>query len=400
MDTFDWIVAGGGAAGISLINYMIDSGLKGKILLLEKEKKHSNDRTWCYWSKESLPGLTGSDSVWDQGEILTNNLQEKFSMGRISYRMIRSGGFYRQMYDRFSEHPRVEIRYENVLKMKGHSEYAEVQTDKGTYRARYAFNSLLPHSPVAPNFQWGLKQHFVGTWIETEEDTFDPERITLMDYRVPQEGEVQFVYVLPISPRKALIEYTAFSPNTWKRERYMRGIRDYLKTHYQLENFHIIEEESGVIPMSRQVFPRISDERIVHIGTAGGMTKASTGYTFHRIQEDSKEIVKNLLETGFPIPDLKATGRFAFYDRLLLWLIEHEPERIPEVMRQLFAANSADLVFRFLHEKTTLIEEIFLFARLHWPPFLKALRYAIFHPQSARKMGSLAKRSHLDVPIS
>ncbi|MEM6343331.1 MAG: lycopene cyclase family protein [Bacteroidota bacterium] len=400
MDTYDWIVAGGGASGISLVNHMIDSGLKGNILLLEKAKKQSNDRTWCYWSKESLPGLTGSDSVWDLGEILTKKNEEKFSMGRISYRMIRSGGFYRQMYDRFSEHPRVEIRYEKVVSMKGYSDFAEVHTNQGVYRARYVFNSLLPHSPVAPNFQWGLKQHFVGTWIETETDTFDPERIRLMDFRVPQGGEVQFVYVLPISPRKALIEYTAFSLNTWKRDRYLAGIKNYLKTYYDLENYTVLEEESGVIPMSRQVFPRISDERVVHIGTAGGMTKASTGYTFHRIQEDSKEIVKNLMETGFPIPDLKATGRFAFYDRLLLWLIEHEPHRVPEVMRQLFSANSADQVFRFLHEKTTLVEEIVFFARLHWPPFLKALRHAVFKTQPARTMGPLAKPSHIDVPLS
>lgn len=400
METYDWIVIGGGAAGLSLINCMIDSGLKGNILLLEKTKKEENDRTWCYWSEEVLPGLMGSDSVWGRGEILTNNAKENFSMGRISYRMIRSGGFYQQMYQRFSDNPRVEIRYEEVVEIKGGNDCAEVKTNSASYRARYIFNSLLHHSPVATVAQWGLKQHFVGSWIETSSDTFNPDRIKLMDFRVPQSGEVQFVYVLPISARKALVEYTVFSTQPWKKERYRVGIKKYLKTEYNLDTYTILEEEAGVIPMSTQVFPRISDERIIHIGTAGGMTKASTGYTFHRIQEDSKQLVKSLLETGRPIPELKSTGRFAFYDRLLLWLIANEPEQVPEVMRQLFASNSADLVFRFLHEKTYLLEEILLFARLHWPPFLKALRYALFKTKSSRQMGPMAQSSHLDVPIS
>ncbi|MEL6843725.1 MAG: lycopene cyclase family protein, partial [Bacteroidota bacterium] len=100
MEYYDWIVLGGGAAGLSLVNAMIDRGLGGRILLLEKSKKSENDRTWCYWSKEPLPNVGGSDSVWNQGLIATKKSQKKFSLKHHNYRMIRSSGFYQQSYRR------------------------------------------------------------------------------------------------------------------------------------------------------------------------------------------------------------------------------------------------------------------------------------------------------------
>ncbi|MEL6593958.1 MAG: lycopene cyclase family protein [Bacteroidota bacterium] len=399
MEYYDWIVLGGGAAGLSLVNAMIDRGLGGRILLLEKSKKSENDRTWCYWSKEPLPNVGGSDSVWNQGLIATKKSQKKFSLKHHNYRMIRSSGFYQQSYRRFEQHPSVEVAYESVEKIERQGDRVLVQTEFGSYYGAYVFNSLLPFSPASINRQWGLKQHFLGWWIESPTPIFDSECMRMMDFRVPQSGEVQFVYVLPLSPHKALIEYTVFSQQAWKLNRYRQGIRRYLKQQYQLRDFEITEEEKGIIPMSTAVFPRITDERIIHIGTAGGMTKASTGYTFHRIQEDSQQLVKSFQENGRLIPSLMGTGRFAFYDHLLLWLIQHEPDLVPDIMMRLFSSNSADLVLKFLHEKTHLLQELLIFCRLHWPPFLKALRYAYLKTSTKEPLGSMAQPSQFDLPI-
>ncbi|MEL6845863.1 MAG: hypothetical protein AAFP02_21865, partial [Bacteroidota bacterium] len=110
-------------------------------------------------------------------------------------------------------------------------------------------------------------------------------------------------------------------------------------------------------------------------------------------------LVKSFQENGRLIPSLMGTGRFAFYDHLLLWLIQHEPELVPDIMMRLFSSNSADLVLKFLHEKTHLLQELLIFCRLHWPPFLKALRYAYLKTSTKEPLGSMAQPSQFDLPI-
>ncbi len=46
MEHFDFILAGGGAAGLGLAYYMVNSPLKDhSILIIDKEAKNKNDRT-------------------------------------------------------------------------------------------------------------------------------------------------------------------------------------------------------------------------------------------------------------------------------------------------------------------------------------------------------------------
>ena len=50
---YEYIIAGAGLAGLSLA-YKIrkDQSLNGKsILLVDKDHKNKNDRTWCFWSR-------------------------------------------------------------------------------------------------------------------------------------------------------------------------------------------------------------------------------------------------------------------------------------------------------------------------------------------------------------
>jgi lycopene beta-cyclase len=60
---------------------------------------------------------------------------------------------------------------------------------------------------------------------------------------------------------------------------------------------------------------------IYNIGTAGGQTKASTGYTFQFIQKQSRQIVE-LLSNNQPLQNIVAApARFHFYDSVLLQLL-------------------------------------------------------------------------------
>ena len=399
MRNYDWIIMGGGASGLILCNELINSSLCGDVLLIESNEKKWNDRSWCFWSEKELGGNFNSNFFWKKIEINTPGGSREFASSPFSYRLIRSGEFYQKMYGRLSQNDRVSIVNESVESYASLGPYAEVKTNKNTYRGNWLFNSLMSLAPLPDSVRGGLKQHFLGSWIRTKEDCFDPTKVKLMDFEVEQEGGVQFVYLLPLSKREALVEYTVFSKDIWEKPRYRTAIQSYLSEKFDLEDFLVEEEESGVIPMCPDTFPRITDGRIIHIGSAGGLTKASTGYTFHRILEDSRALVKSMAYYGRPIPKLQATGRFAFYDRLLLWLVKHMPEKVPGIFLSLFSCNPKH-VFKFLAEKSNLFEEIGLFLRLPWPPFLTALWYEYFQTSPPKSLGSATQSDHFDLPIA
>ena len=51
----DFIICGGGASGILLLKALQEDAYFSQysILLIEKEVKNSNDRTWCFWEASS-----------------------------------------------------------------------------------------------------------------------------------------------------------------------------------------------------------------------------------------------------------------------------------------------------------------------------------------------------------
>ena len=55
--SFNYIIAGAGCAGLSLLYRLLKEPLLNsmKILVIDKETKIQNDRTWCFW--ENQPGL-------------------------------------------------------------------------------------------------------------------------------------------------------------------------------------------------------------------------------------------------------------------------------------------------------------------------------------------------------
>ncbi len=218
--------------------------------------------------------------------------------------------------------------------------------------------------------------------IETEHDAFDPATPTLMDFRVRQRQEMQgdtrlrdtrFVYVMPFGPRRALVEYTVFSPAVLDPDDYRVGLREYIGDVLKLDEYAICEEEHGVIPMTDAPFDAFSSPRVMNIGTVGGRTKPSTGYTFLRIQEHSRQIAQALKDTGCPYwREGFAHKRFRFYDSVLLNVLDQHRRAGATVFTELYQRNPIQRMFRFLDEQTLLGEEMRLMASTHLPTFMRA----------------------------
>ena len=138
-----------------------------------------------------------------------------------------------------------------------------------------------------------------------------------MDFNVEQQKATAFMYVLPITKKKALVEYTVFSKELLDKDSYDTSIKNYLSLHYPNQSFSVLHEEFGAIPMTQNSFTSSSEISVIPIGTMGGAVKASTGYAFKFIQEQTKQIAIDLANGNEPDAVLKKT-RHQFYDAVLL----------------------------------------------------------------------------------
>jgi lycopene beta-cyclase len=195
-----------------------------------------------------------------------------------------------------------------------------------------------------------------------------------MDFRTPQAGDTRFVYVLPFDARTALVEHTVFSARPLDRADYVEAIRAYLVGQLGIGQYAIEHEEYGEIPMTDAVFPRISPRGgVLNIGTVGGATKPSTGYTFKRIQAQSTRIAANLAAGRAPLdgPGYES-ARFGWYDRILLNVLARGRRGGADVFTDLFSRLDAGTVFDFLDGRTRPWQELQVMARAAKGPFLAA----------------------------
>jgi lycopene beta-cyclase len=369
---FDYVILGGGAAGLSLAAQFCRGEFASKtVLLIEKKIKHKNDRTWCFWSKEPFTFQSAPLRKWENIHFAGLDFERTESLQPMSYYHLAASDFYAEMHELIDRHPHITYLQEEVVEVKSSEEGAEVVTDQGKYLAKWVFNSIPPRKTSQQAPQVWLKQHFLGYFLRTDQPVFDDQAVTLMDYNSPDPAA--FFYILPFSPTHALVEYTAFSPEVWPKAKYRDALDLYIKEKWGVENYEIEQEEFGQIPMTTYLFPRRQGKRILNIGTRGGLTKPTTGYTFKTIQEDSRKIAQALIQTGSPIYKRESKVRYRFYDRLLLDIIEREPEQVKPIMSRLFRQNRYLNILTFLDENRTLIGDLSMIIRLPWGPFFRAI---------------------------
>lgn len=376
--SYDLIIAGAGAAGLSLVRNLINSkALSQKsILLLDLSLSPTDDKTWCFWDDTHLhdPGLISHSwktlEVRAFGEIYSEKLQ------RYDYHCLRSYDYTSTILEQARQHPNIAMLEASINDFSLDDQRGVVHTDKGDFSADWIFQSALrPRSFYRQKVDVSLKQHFLGAEIETNQPAFDPDKVMLMDFDTSQKHGLTFFYILPYSETKALVEYTFFTETLLEEDEYLKGIEAHLSERYSLKDsdYSITRTESGAIPMEDRRYPAWYNPKVLNIGTVGGLTKPSTGYTFTRIQRHCKKIVEALENNEEPPVSNQSPYRFRVYDMMLLWLLEAEPEVCKKIFHDLFKRNRFDRILRFLEEDTKLFQEISIFSSLPYIPFFKAI---------------------------
>lgn len=370
------LITGAGAAGLSLAVGLAQCPALSqcRILLLDQERREAaNDRTWCFWEDRPGPFEAIVAHRWQQLWVHQGQFSRLMDIAPYTYKIIRSAQFYRHANAILDAAPNVERRYGRVSAVGTAQGRAYAILEGRKWYADYGFNSI-PFTPVDKSNCHYLDQHFRGWFIRTPHDAFQPGQATLMDYRTPQQGETRFLYVLPVSAREALVEVAIFSNNHLKPEAYDHIMRQYLLDHWpQAHPYEVVEVEQGNIPMTDFPFSRGQD-RIVHLGMAGGDTRASSGYTFWYIQQRVAAIVDALQNGRHPlVPETFIQRRHRSYDSLLLKVLQRGYYPGDAFFGQLFAQNPPARVLAFLNGQTTLWQEIQLMQTAPIPQFLRAL---------------------------
>jgi lycopene beta-cyclase len=197
--------------------------------------------------------------------------------------------------------------------------------------------------------------------VRFSHDVFDPDLPVLMDFSVPQPGRgVAFGYVLPSSPRRALVEYTEFSPARLADGAYDRALHTYLHRRFGAtpRDYVIDHIEDGAIPMTDAVHARRAGDSVFRIGTAGGATRGSTGYTFAAMQRQGAAMAAELLAGRAPVPPAAYPARHRWMDAVMLRALDRGPVGGPDLFVQLFDRNPPQRVLRFLDGATSPLEDL------------------------------------------
>ena len=374
MKHYDYIFTGTGLAALMTVYKMVQSGnFKDKsILLLDENTKKKNDRTWCFWKTNNSIWEKCISKKWDSALIANEYFRRGLDIKPYHYNMVKGLDFYNQVFDLLSKQENITFVPQKILDIEESETIILVQTESDSFSCSKLFNSIYNKQKAESQTKYPvLQQHFIGWFIKSEQAVFNPEQATFMDFSVEQKGNTRFMYVLPTSKTEALLEYTLFSHHLLTKEEYEIEIQKYLQK-LGVTQYEIVEKEQGSIPMSCYPFWKANTKNVINIGTSGGWTKASTGYTFKNSDKKSSELVAFLQrETNFT--KFHQKSKFWFYDLLLLDILDRKNELGSYIFSSMFKNGNPALIFKFLDEETSFSEDIQVILKCPKMLFVKAL---------------------------
>ena len=379
MKIYDYIITGSGASGLMLAYRMAKDPYfdDADILLIDKEIKSTNDRTWCFWEESEGEWDDLVCKSWKKIIFKSNTCKKNISLNKYTYKMIRSANFYKHLWDFIKTKKNIVFVQDEVSNISMSNGFANVHCTNNNYKTPQLLNSVDLEKKYTKQSNYPvLLQHFNGWFVETENDAFDDSTATFMDFTVEQKGNTRFMYVLPMTPKVALFEYTLFSETVLSTEAYEKEIKAYLKKK-SITSYKIIEKEQGIIPMTSYKFWKDNSKHILHIGTAGGWTKASTGFTFKNTTDKTADLVA-FLKTDGDLRSFRKNSRYWWYDLLLLDVLASYNHMGSQLFSKLFEKNSLKTVFEFLDEKTSFLEDLKIMFSMPPHKFVIALIRRIF----------------------
>jgi lycopene beta-cyclase len=292
-----------------------------------------------YWSDGPTP--FDAYAEWSWSRLRVGDPPFDVPLDRFQYRTFRAQRWADGLRRDLEADPRVSFV---EAKVDGVDEGGVVVgTDR--WEADWVLDSRRgPERPAAV-------QQFVGWEIE-HDGVIETDAATLLDFRTPAGNDFRFAYLLPLAPGHLFVEHVSYAPCDHDRK-----IVDYLSSVLGLRSWRLVDRESGATPILRAPLQRRRG-KVVRIGVGGGVAKIATGYALLRMWRDAEAIARRIAATGRP-PRIQRGGSplFRVADRYFLDLLETAPERLPELLTDLFSRAPGDAVLAFLDDRASLLQQ-------------------------------------------
>lgn len=355
------VIAGGGLSGATLAAHLAaEPSVTDDVTVVDDGGFPLSEAGWAYWSDR--PGLLGGavSRTYDRLRVHAGGRARTLGLGRYRYHRVRGADFA-------AEIDRITGAHGGISFHRGHIDGVgdgELVVDGERLEADWVFDSVAgPRTPPPVD----ARLVFRGWHLRTEKPVFEPEVVTLSDFRTAQNPAASFVYVLPRSATEALVEHTSFTAPepaaAPEPPRQRAALTQYLEEIVGVDRYTVLRQESAALPLMAAPVTRRSG-RTMAIGTKAGMAKASTGFAYQRIQRDSAAIVRSMRIHGHPFAVPVTRPRYRWFDGALLDLVAREPARLEQTFAALFDRGSAEPVLRFLDEASTPWQDGNLFAGL------------------------------------
>jgi len=358
-EKYDYIICGAGLSGLILANRIFEDRFfdDKNILLIDKDLKSSVNKTWCFWETGNSVWKDYIVKSWDTVIFKSKGFKKEKSLKNYSYKMIKSKFFLDSIINKIKQANNFDFFQDEIIDFIESENNVLVKTKSNQFLANNIFNSCVDIDEIKSKTSYPfLLQHFLGWTIETKESVFNEKKATIMDFSIDQKDETRFFYVLPLSDKKALIEFTVFSKDLLKKDEYELELIKYIKS-LKIDKYKIIEDEFGVIPMTCYPFDRKNTSKILNIGTAGGWTKPSSGYTFKFIEKNTIKLLAHI-KKNTQFSNFKIKTRHWIYDLIFLDVLYKNNYLGSNLFTKMFSKNPMEKIFMFLDNETSITDEL------------------------------------------
>ena len=345
---FDIIIVGAGISGLILADEITKRTDKS-VLIIEKRKKMRIYKNLCFWS---IPKNILKDFVqnkWKSIGVIINGKKTILNSKRIEYMRIEFQDLFNFFVNRLKKHQNFKLLMgQNLEYLKKKNNSMVVGTQKIEYKS-----SLLFDSRIEQDFRKSKKlmQHFYGAEVVFDDKSINKDEVILMDLQEHEEV-FNFMYILPLSEKKVLIETTYFSNKLLTLSNYKKDLNKYISKKFVGKKYRIINMESGVIPMFK--FKEENTNNYMKIGTAGNWVKQSTGYSLQNAFTYSKQIVDCIIKGETPC--IKKKIFYDFLDNTFCKFVVKNPTKLKYFFDRFFKRNNLLLIVKFLTNSANLLE--------------------------------------------
>ncbi|MEY3415543.1 MAG: hypothetical protein RLZZ418_780 [Pseudomonadota bacterium] len=373
MEKFDYIIVGAGCSGLSLAYEMNVKNLFNDktCAIIDKRKEFNRDKIWSYWNIYEHSFYDCLINKWDKFCVKKNQNEIILDCENFQYQSIDSQKFYKKILDNLNSNKNIKlILNKSVDKIYENKDEAIVQCSDEIFRTDIIFNSSLDNKTTKES---ELFQHFYGCEVVFDENVNLPEYPIIMDFNCNQDSWVHFFYTLPMGKNKIFIENTWISnEKSFAFERYIAEINYYIQNNLNYKKkYKTNYSEIGSIPMFH-FKNNMKYKKIINIGTAGNLTRKSTGYTFLNIQKSVKQIAINISKKQ-SIKESSVSLKYNYLDNIFIKVLLEKKGSMHEVFFDLFKKNKTKDIVKFLSNTSNWFEDLRIILSMPKLIFIKKL---------------------------